>query len=542
MNGRLTLAPLALTLLLAACGQSSQSNATVPVATAPDATDATPDEVTAARPALTDKLIAADPARAIPGQYIVVMQKGAFSGTLGTQNLEAQNLEAQSLEFQGQQIVSALGLDAQGVTVQHVYTAALSGFAGRLSAQNLATLKADPRVKYIEQDQTMKADATQAGATWGLDRVDQRNLPLDGNYSSLNTASNVTAYIVDTGINISNTDFGGRASVGNDQIGDGQNGIDCNGHGTHVSGTVGGSRYGVAKGVKLVAVRVLDCAGSGSNSGVIAGVNWVAANAVRPAVANMSLGGGVSQALDDAVTAAIGRGVTFGVAGGNDNADACTSSPSRAPAAITVGATTNTDARSSFSNYGTCLDIFAPGSNITSDWIGSTTATNTISGTSMATPHVVGAAALVLGANPGYTPAQVATTLTGNATAGKVTGAGTGSVNKLLYTQALSLPATGGTSTTYTGTLSASGSASYKPSTSGFSYVGGTLVGKLTGPSGSDFDLYLQRLSGTTWSDVAASEGSTSTESVSYSAASGTYRWQVYSYSGSGSFSLAETK
>jgi len=469
----------------------------------------------------------------------VVLEKNAMTGSIGTQSLAGLSLEAQA-----QRLVSTLGLDAQGVTVQQVYTEALNGFAGRLSAQNLATLKADPRVRYIEQDQIMKADATQSGATWGLDRIDQRSLPLDSSYTYLNTATNVTAYIVDTGINISNTDFGGRARVGNDQIGDGQNGIDCNGHGTHVAGTVGGSKYGVAKGVKLVAVRVLDCSGSGSNSGVIAGVNWVASNAVKPAVANMSLGGGVSQALDDAVTAAVNKGVTFAVAAGNDNVDACTSSPSRAAAALTVGATTSTDARASFSNYGTCLDIFAPGQNITSDWIGSTTATNTISGTSMATPHVAGAAALVLGANPGYTPSQVATTLTGNATTGKVTGAGTGSVNRLLYTQALSLPASGGTgtTTTYTGSLSATGNAAYAPSSSGFSYAGGTLTGKLTGPSSADFDLYLQQLSGTTWSDVASSTSSGSTESVSSSVASGTYRWQVYSYSGTGSFSLTETK
>ncbi len=534
---RLGFATLGLSLLLAACGQNSQTTGTPPAASQPAAVAPDSSEVTAARPTPDNKLVTADPARAIPGQYIVVLQKDALGGSLGTLSLEGQTLEAQSAR-----LISALGLNAQGVSMQHVYTAALSGFAARLSTENLETLRADPRVKYIEQDQVMKADATQSGPTWGLDRIDQRNLPLDNSYTYLNTASNVTAYIVDTGINISNTDFGGRARVGNDQIGDGKNGIDCNGHGTHVSGTVGGNRYGVAKGVSLVAVRVLDCQGNGSNSGVIAGVNWVAANAVKPSVANMSLGGGATQALDDAVTAAVNRGVTFAVAAGNENTNACNSSPARAPSALTVGATTNADARASFSNYGSCLDIFAPGQDITSDWIGSTTATNTISGTSMASPHVAGAAALVLGANPSYTPAQVATTLTGNSTAGKVTSAGTGSVNRLLYTQLLSLPAGGGTSTTYSGSLSASGSASYKPGSTGFSYAGGTLGGKLSGPSGADFDLYLQKLSGSTWNDVAASESGTSNESISYSAASGTYRWQVYSYSGSGTFSLVETR
>ncbi len=284
MNGRIASITLGLSLLLAACGQSTttQTPAQTPAAQAPT----TGSEVSAARPAPSDKLVTVDPARAIPGQYIVVLEKNAMTGSIGTQSLAGLSLEAQA-----QRLVSTLGLDAQGVTVQQVYTEALNGFAGRLSAQNLATLKADPRVRYIEQDQIMKADATQSGATWGLDRIDQRSLPLDSGYTYLNTATNVTAYIVDTGINVSNTDFGGRARVGNDQIGDGQNGIDCNGHGTHVAGTVGGSKYGVAKGVKLVAVRVLDCSGSGSNSGVIAGVNWVASNAVKPAVANMSLGG-----------------------------------------------------------------------------------------------------------------------------------------------------------------------------------------------------------------------------------------------------------
>ncbi|XBV87167.1 S8 family peptidase [Deinococcus sonorensis KR-87] len=525
-------AALGLALLLAACGQNTaQTPATAPVAQSPS-TDA--DAVASARPALADKLLPVDPARAIPGQYIVVLNKG----TLGS------NINTLSLQSQAERVISVLGLNPQGVTMKQVYGTALTGFAAQLSAQNLAQLRADSRVKYIEQDQVVKLSAVQSGPTWGLDRVDQRNLPLDSSYTYLNTASNVTAYIVDTGINTSNTDFGGRATVGNDQIGDGQNGIDCNGHGTHVAGTVGGSKYGVAKSVRLVAVRVLDCSGSGSNSGVIAGVNWVATNAVKPAVANMSLGGGASQALDDAVTAAVNKGVTFAVAGGNDNANACNSSPARAAAAITVGATTNTDARASFSNYGSCLDIFAPGQNITSDWIGSTTATNTISGTSMATPHVAGAAALVLGANPSYTPAQVATTLTGNATTGKVTSAGTGSPNRLLYTQALSLPSGGGTgtSTTYSGSLSGSGYAAYKPGSAGFSYAGGTLKGVLSGPSGADFDLYLQKLSGSSWNDVAASESSTSSESISYAAGSGTYRWQVYSYSGSGSYSLTETR
>jgi subtilisin family serine protease len=325
-----------------------------------------------------------------------------------------------------------------GAKTKHVY-GALKGFSAEMSEAAANAIANDPRVKYVEEDSVVQLDTTQTGATWGLDRIDQRNLPLDGNYTYATTASNVHAYIVDTGILTSHTQFGGRATVGVDEIGDGHNGIDCNGHGTHVSGTVGGSTYGVAKGVSLVAVRVLDCSGSGSNSGVIAGVNWVASNAIKPAVANMSLGGGASQALDDAVTAAVNAGVVFCVAAGNGDQfgnpqDACTTSPARAAAAITVSATDNTDHKASWANFGTCVDIFAPGVNITSSWYSSTTATNTISGTSMATPHVAGASALYLAGNPTAPPASVASALTSNATSGVVIGPGTGSPNRLLYT------------------------------------------------------------------------------------------------------------
>src|SRR5256885_6161488 len=267
-----------------------------------------------------------------------------------------------------------------GAKTKHVY-GALKGFAAEMSEAAANAIANDPRVKYVEEDSIVQIDTTQTGATWGLDRIDQRNLPLDGSYTYNTTASNVHAYIVDTGILTSHTQFGGRASVGVDEVGDGQNGIDCNGHGTHVSGTVGGSTYGVAKSVSLVAVRVLDCSGSGTNSGVIAGVNWVATNAIHPAVANMSLGGGASQAVDDAVNGAINSGVTFAIAAGNSNTDACTQSPARVAAAITVAATDSNDTRASFSNFGTCVDLFGPGVNITSDWFSSNTATNTISGT-----------------------------------------------------------------------------------------------------------------------------------------------------------------
>ncbi|WP_309573310.1 S8 family peptidase, partial [Deinococcus sp.] len=269
---RIAVGTLATTLLLAACSQPA----------APTATD----EV--ASGTLAPLLGTANP-EAIPGQYVVVFSRDAATSSLSTQSAG--------------RLIGSLGLDPQGVSIQHIYTQAISGFAARLSAQNVTTLRGDPRVKYVEQDAIVHADATQTGATWGIDRIDQRDLPLDSSYTYSTTASNVTAYIIDTGIRTTHSEFGGRAIWGINQSGDGNN-TDCNGHGTHVSGTVGGSTYGVAKGVKLVAVKVLDCSGSGSNSGVIAGINWASGNRSGPAVANMSLGGGASQAVDDAVNGA----------------------------------------------------------------------------------------------------------------------------------------------------------------------------------------------------------------------------------------------
>ncbi|HEX8844935.1 MAG TPA: S8 family peptidase [Pyrinomonadaceae bacterium] len=334
-------------------------------------------------------------------------------------------------DFSVAEELADLMVKTYGGKIKHLYKHALNGFAVNMPEEAALMLSEDPRVEYVEEDGVMTANATQTGATWGLDRIDQRDRPLNGTYVYNFTGSGVRAYVIDTGIRTSHTQFGGRASAVYDAFGG--NGQDCNGHGTHVAGTIGGSTYGVAKSAYLRAVRVLNCSGSGSTSGVIAGVNWVTQNHISPSVANMSLGGGASSSLDTAVQNSINSGVTYAIAAGNSNTDACTQSPARVGAAITVGSTTSSDARSSFSNYGTCVDIFAPGSSITSAWSTSDTATNTISGTSMATPHVAGVAALYLQRFPSASPATVRSAIVNASTTGRLTGIGSGSPNRLLY-------------------------------------------------------------------------------------------------------------
>jgi subtilisin family serine protease len=323
---------------------------------------------------------------------------------------------------------------SRNARVGNVWKKAIHGFTAQMSAQEAEALANDPAVALVEEDGIMNINATQSNPTWGLDRIDQPSLPLSTTYTYDNNGAGVTAFIIDTGILSTHTDFGGRVVAGYTAISDGLGTSDCNGHGTHVAGTVGGSVYGVAKGVSLVPVRVLGCDGSGTTSGVIAGVNWVTSQPYRPAVANMSLGGGASSALDAAILNSINSGITYAIAAGNSNTNACNDSPARVASALTVGATTSSDARASYSNYGSCLDLFAPGSSIKSDYFSSNTATSTLSGTSMAAPHVAGVAALFLGANIGATPDQVSTALLQNSTPNRVISPGTSSPNRLLYT------------------------------------------------------------------------------------------------------------
>jgi subtilisin family serine protease len=322
---------------------------------------------------------------------------------------------------------------AAHVTPRYVYDKVLHGFAGALNAGQLTALQHNPNVVRIEQDQVAHADATQySPPSWGLDRIDQRYQPLSGSYTYSGTGASATAYVIDTGIYVYDSDFGGRAAVSYDALGG--NGIDCNGHGTHVAGTIGGAAYGVAKGVQLRAVRVLDCSGSGAYSAVIAGMNWVAANHAPNAVANMSLGGGYSADVNNAATNLANSGVFLAVAAGNDNANAANYSPASAANATTVAASTSTDAKASYSNYGSTVDIYAPGSSIVSDYLGSTA---TLSGTSMATPHVVGVAALYKATYGDASYSTIRTWLTSHADSGVITGNRSGTPNLLLNTGGL---------------------------------------------------------------------------------------------------------
>ncbi|SDD47546.1 S8 family peptidase [Actinokineospora iranica] len=462
------------------------------------------------------QVLGADQSTAIPGSYIVILKDATKADALAAKH---------------------------GGTIKQRYSAVARGYAAAMSERQAKRLAADPAVAYVEADQTVRLTADQANPpSWGLDRIDQRDLPLDSKYSYASTASNVNAYVIDTGINFGHTEFGGRAVSGIDTVDNDSDATDCQGHGTHVSGTIGGSTYGVAKGVKLIGVRVLNCQGSGSTSGVIAGVDWVTANHAKPAVANMSLGGPVSTALDQAVRRAITAGVTFAVASGNSGANACNYSPARVTEALTVNASTRTDARASFSNYGTCTDLFAPGEGITSAWIGGSTASRTISGTSMAAPHVAGAAALYLAANPSASPAAVNSAVITAATTGKITNPGTGSPNRLLHTGSggATPPPTGcapasngtdvpipdaGAAVTSSITISGCAGNAGSSSTIAVSIVHtyrGDLVVDLVAPDGSAY-----RLKNSSSSDAADNVDATYTANLSGEAANGAWKLQV---------------
>ncbi|MET8154585.1 S8 family serine peptidase [Actinoplanes sp. NPDC049668] len=352
-------------------------------------------------------------ASAVPGRFIVLLRQDRATA----------------------QAVGATARSLVGDRIDRVFGSGVPGFTASLSVTEARRLAADPAVAVVEQDRKVRVSGTQRSAPWSLDRVDGRSRSLSGTFTPSSSAAGVHAYVIDTGIRISHKEFGGRASFGYDFVDGDSSARDCNGHGTHVAGSLGGRKYGVAKSVRLVAVRVLDCKGSGYNSDVVDGVNWVTANAIRPAVANMSLGGDYSAAVDQAVEDSIASGITYVVAAGNENANAYYGSPAGVAAAITVAATDRRDRRASFSNYGSIVDIFAPGVGVKSAYYRSDTATATLDGTSMASPHVAGAAALILAGHPAYRPAEVRSALVKRATTGKVTRR-SGSPNRLLFVPA----------------------------------------------------------------------------------------------------------
>lgn len=369
-----------------------------------------------AAPATTNSVLSSSQAKGIiKNQYIVILNKD-----VGPSNEFAQGIAKQ-----------------HGGKILQTYDTVLKGFAIYLpdvaGTAFVEAMKKNPKVVSVENDTVMKIDATtQSNPDWGLDRIDQKTLPLNSAYSYLQTGSGTTAYIVDTGILSTHQQFSGRVLSGYTAISDGNGTSDCNGHGTHVAGTVGGSTYGVAKNISLVPIRILGCDGSGASSNVIAGLDWILKNGKKPAVVNMSLGGGASTSLDSAVENLFNNGYVMVAAAGNSNTDACNSSPARVSKAITVAATDSTDTRASYSNYGSCVDIFAPGSQINSAWIGSNTATKVLNGTSMATPHVAGVVAEMLQSTPTATPQTISTNLLNQASSNVVKNP-SGSPNRLLY-------------------------------------------------------------------------------------------------------------
>ena len=457
------------------------------------------------------------PISVVPGQYIVVLEGGAarHDAQAFTARVDALATDHGVLAAQRLAIVDAFvvrGLDAAG-------------------AERLAT---DPRVAYLEPDQVTR----HAAASWGLDRIDQRALPLDQRYGYGLDGAGVSVYVLDTGIRADHVEFGGRVAAGHSVIHDGYGSDDPHGHGTHVAATIGGASFGVAPGVTLLSVRVLGADGTGTVSSAIAGLEWVAGVAgTGPAVANLSLGAGASSSLDAAIAAVVNAGVSVVVAAGNDDRDACEVSPARSSHAVTVGASTSADERASFSNRGSCVDLFAPGAAIRSAYAGSASASATMSGTSMAAPHVSGALAQALQAAPTATPDELRAALLADATTGALSSLGAGSPDRLLFVQhgvCVDCTAVDGVfdGPRQSHVYPRDGEGSYRTT------VTSRHDARLEAlDEGADFELYLERWTGSDWETVAASSRSGG-GAISVSAPAGVYRWHVFSHRSSGAYRL----
>lgn len=465
----------------------------------------------------SDKLfLSNDPIR---DRYIVVLENGPDLSTSARVAAEAEKLN-----------------DAYGGKTRAVFATAIKGYSVEMTEQEAKLLSEDARVKYVEQDGVVTAEETVTDPAWALDRIDQRTLPYDNQYTFNSRGQGVNVYVLDSGILTTHEALAGRAFVAFDATHDTTPIENCNGHGTGVAGVVAASNYGTARSATVQSVRVLPCTGAGTVSDVISGVDWVTRHAVKPAVANMSLRASLSRTLNSAVSSSISSGVTYVVAAGNDTDNACNYSPGSVPEAITVGATNSADQRVYYSNFGSCVDIHAPGEGIKTIWNTTTTTVTFASGTSFASPYVAGAAALYLETNPLATPAQVASALSTNASTGVVIDPA-GSPDKLLY----SLFATGGggacTGSTYSGNLNGPGFVDYKTDIAGFAAGQGTYSGTLSAPDGTVFSLGLEKKSRSRWSVVSSATDQSGSQVV-YRGKSGTYRWRIESVSGSGGYSL----
>jgi subtilisin family serine protease len=468
-------------------------------------------------------------ASAIPNRYIVVLNDEPVYG----------------ISTEVADLVPELAAEYRG-KVDRVYASALRGYSVEMTEKEAIRLSNDPRVKYVEEDGVVEPSEVQTNATWGISRIDQRNwqYPLSADYEYNATGASVNVYVLDTGILTTHPDFGGRAFNAANTSGDNTRIEECNGHGTHVAGTIGSNTFGVAKAATLYSVRVFPCWGGSSVSNVASGIDWVSQHATFPAVANMSLGTSFSTALNSAVQTLLNRGVTVTVAAGNSNEDACGSSPGSVSGVLTVGATDNRDYKSNASNWGSCVDLFAPGVGIESTWNQMDVyPVFTMSGTSTASPHVAGAAALYLQANPSASPQQVNDALLRESTSGILTDIGGSSPNLFLFSGFVTPggpvgpPACSGNE--FNGSIFTAGANSYQSSKNGFGTRQGMMSGRLNVPENANFRLHLEKkASRGSFNVVASSTGGNSQETVEFRVRNGTYRWRIESLSGAGEYAL----